>query len=55
MAVFDSGGQRPFFGALGYILFWQLNMIAQSNIFLRLLLLGVFCILEFLNFFQSGF
>jgi hypothetical protein len=21
MAVFDSGGQRPFFGALGYILF----------------------------------
>jgi hypothetical protein len=42
MAVFDSGGQRPFFGALGYIIFWQLNMIAQSNIFLALLLLGVF-------------
>jgi hypothetical protein len=42
IAVFDSGGQRPFFGALGYILFWQLNMIAQSNIFLGSFFFGVF-------------
>ena len=52
-AVFDSSGQRPFFGALGYILFWQLNMIAQSNIFLRLLLLGVFSFLKFLDIINS--
>jgi hypothetical protein len=55
MVVFDSGGQRPFFGALGYILFWQLNMIAQSNIFLGSFLFGVFRFLGFLNILRLGF